>query len=203
MRYRELIAAATIPLLLLTACGPRAGNSGSPGAPGSTASEGPIGASSTAAEGPTGAESSTAASPAAGSVDVCALLTDEAAVEVAKNAPLVSAESVTYTIKREKQTSSPEVVKPPLGDCKFYFYSQTSDASSPSISATVQIQANDASEFDIYKSGTPVPGLGDEAYKSTGSTVVRKGNVMLSAGENSATDGFVVAMYRKMVDNLH
>ena len=196
MRYRKLIVALAVPALLLTACGPRSADGSRPGAQGSPASEGTAGQEST-----TGSEGSTGASPAAGPVDVCALLSDEDAVDVATNAPLVNSSSVTYTIEREKQTAGPEVFKPPLGDCKFFFYS-TTDIAPKSISATVQIQATDASDFGLYKSGTPVPGLGDEAYKSTGSTVVRKGNVMLSAGENSATDDFVVAIYKKMVPNL-
>jgi hypothetical protein len=201
MRYQGLIVGLAIPALLLVGCaGPR-GERGAtaPGSAGGSSASEPGDSSSSESGGGGGSAS---AGPAAGPVDVCALLSDNDAIDVAKNAPLVSADSVIYTIKREKQTAGPEAFKPPLGDCKFYFYSQMSDASSPSISATVQIQATDASDFGIYKSGTPVSGVGDEAYKSTGSTVVRKGNVMLSAGENSATDDFVVAMYKKMVPNL-
>jgi hypothetical protein len=198
MRCRELIVAAAIPVLLLVACGPK-GNPDAqvPGAPTGTTG----GASSTEAQGPADGSSTTTASAAAGPIDVCALLSDADAVDVATKAPLVNATSVKYTITKEKQTPSPEVVFPPLGDCKFYFYSETPEYPR-SINATVQIQATDAKDFGLYKSGTPVPGLGDEAYKVTGSTVVRKGNVMLSAGENSATDDFVVAMYKKMVPHL-
>lgn len=47
-----------------------------------------------------------------------------------------------------------------------------------------------------------MPGLGDEAYRGQGSTVVRTGGLMLSAGEDSFTDGFVVDLYRKMIPHL-
>jgi hypothetical protein len=187
MRRVNLIAAATMSVLVLASCaGPKSVNGGPAPSAGGTQSP----------------EGTTPGSSAAGPVDVCSLLTDEEAVEVATKQHLVNSSSVKYTIEHEKQTYSPEVVKPPLGGCKFQFYSETADYPR-SINATVVIEAHDASDFGLYKSGKPVPGLGDEAYKSTGSTVVREGNVMLSAGENSATDDFVVAMYRPMLDNLH
>ena len=186
MRYPKSIVPWPLALLVvaLAACSTPHGGNSSLGGQGSSA------------------EATSVAGPVAKPVDVCALLTDDDARDVATKAPLVNAGSVIYTVKREKQTYSSDV-KPPLGGCKFEFYSQTSDTGTPSLSAAVGIEARDAGDFGIYKGGTPVAGLGDEAYNSSGSTVVRRGNVMLSAGENSATDDFVVQMYRRMVPNLH
>jgi hypothetical protein len=138
-----------------------------------------------------------------GPVDVCAMLTDEEAVEVATVQGLNSDPSAKYSVEKEKQEYPGTVLFPPLGGCKFLFYSETS--STPrSFNGAAVIEVTDAESFDFYKGAgaTPVAGIGDEAVTQLGSTVVRVGDVMMSTGENSFTDAFVIEMYRRMADDL-
>ncbi len=191
-------------LVLLAACSQSTTGSGTSSPPPaaiatSTQGEGPAdGAanSETVAEeypGLPGADTST--SSRAGSIDVCGLLSPADADAVARERGLDGAQTADtqYTLKAEKQDYGSSYV--PTSGCKFAI-------SSGGASGVVEIQVVPADNFSLYSSGEPVPGLGDEAYRGMGTTVVRVGDLMLQAGENSFTDDFAVAMFRKMVPHL-
>jgi hypothetical protein len=182
-----------LPILLLAACGggadPGSGDSDPSGAPPDVEASGQSEPSSGGAD--------------AGPVDVCALLSEDDAIAVAQESDLAG-DSHDIAIFSVDRTSEPDpaVTAPALGTCRFEFYYALPGDSGRNFSGTVVIQARSADNFDLYRSGTKVEGLGDEAYTETGSTIVRKGDVTLSAGENSMTDDYVVAMYRRMAPNL-
>jgi hypothetical protein len=130
----------------------------------------------------------------AANIDVCSLLSEEEAAATARAHGLNGAqtEATVYTLTATPQT---DTGIEPSSSCKFHIDGQGAEG-------TVVIQIQSADGFDLYSSGTKVPDVGDEAYSVQGSTVVRVGGLMLSAGENSFTDEFVVDLYRKMVPDL-
>lgn len=138
-------------------------------------------------------------------VDVCALLSPEDGAEVAKASGLGGDANATstFSVDSAPEPVDPQVVSPLLGACGFDFYYTQAASTDRVFSGRVVIQAQSAEDFELfYTSGTVVPGIGDEAYSQFGATVVRKGGVMLSSGENSMTESFVQAMFAKMAPNL-
>jgi hypothetical protein len=127
-------------------------------------------------------------------VDVCALLTQADANDVAHARALDSqqTDATTYTLTSTKQTGTG--IKPTSG-CKFTIASSGAQG-------TVSFQVESASGFSIYSSGTKVEGLGDEAYSSLGTTNVRVGSLMISPGEDSFTQDFTTDLLRKMAPKL-
>jgi hypothetical protein len=181
---RLMLALGTAGVLLLPGCG---GSTGTPAASvqQAGAADGGSGDSSQAASGK-GSDPT--------KVDVCALLSPDDAAAVAKAHGLNGSQTdaTTYKLTATPQTNTGT---PPTSSCSFTI-------SGDGAQGTVVVQVQSAENFSIYASGTKVPGLGDEAYRAQGTTVVRSGGYMLSAGENSFTDGFVVDLYRKMIPHL-
>ena len=138
----------------------------------------------------------TAGSSRAGSIDVCALLSEADAAAVARERKLDSAQTAAtnYTLKATKVVTTANV-GPPTSGCTF-------SIGSGGGGGTVEIDVVPAANIAGYADGKKVPGLGDEAYSGGGLTVVRVGDVMLQSNENSFTQGFVVALYRKMIPKL-
>ena len=128
-------------------------------------------------------------------IDVCSMLSPADAAEVARERGLNGAQTAktVYTLTAKKQAATGSE---PSAGCAFSIDGQGA-------SGTVVIQVSSATNFALYAaSGDKVSGLGDEAYSDGGSTVVRVGGLMLSTGEDSFTNDFVVALYRKMIPNL-
>ncbi|SDO88488.1 hypothetical protein SAMN04515671_2234 [Nakamurella panacisegetis] len=140
--------------------------------------------------------SAAAGASRAGSIDVCALLSEADAAAVARERGLNGAQTsaTKYTLKATRSATTGGATMPMSG-CTF-----TIDGDGAS--GTVEIDVLSADNFAIYAGGVKVPGLGDEAYKGDGQTVVRVGDLMLQTSENSFTDGFAVALYRKMIPHL-
>jgi hypothetical protein len=182
---RWIVALSALGPLLLAGCG--GGSSG-------TSPTGVEQRGSGAAGG--GDSSGTAAADAdAAKVDVCSLLSQEDASAVARAHGLNGAQTdaTVYTL-----TATPQTDTSALGgtsSCKFHIDGEGAEG-------TVVVQVQSAKDFGLYTSGTKVAGVGDEAYKAQGSTVVRVGGLMMSAGEDSFTDDFVVDLYRKMAPHL-
>ena len=125
---------------------------------------------------------------------MCSLLSQEDAAAVARAHSLNGAQTAAtvYTLTATPQT---DTGSEPSASCRFSIDGQGAQG-------TVAIQVQSAQDFAIYSIGTKVPGSGDEAYRNQGSTVVRVGGLMLSAGEDSFSDDFVVDLYRKMIPHL-
>ncbi len=161
-------------LLLLAACGDDStSKSANTNAPSSPSQAGP-------------SSRGTGQPPA--TVDVCALFNvdDAKAVAQATN----SGHGADITMTTESVTGNP----PTLGGCKFHI-------SSPP--GTIEIDALPADQMAIFRQGSKqVPGLGDEAFTNGGTAYVRVGNVMLSVGENSFTQSFVVEVYKRMAPKM-
>lgn len=181
---RWIVALGASGALLLAGCG-----GGSSGTSPTAAKQ----AGSGAADG--GSSSNDAPNAAAAKVDVCSLLSQEDASAVARahslNGAQTDATVYTLTATPQNDTSAPEGTS----SCKFHI-------AGGGAGGTVVVQVQSAKDFGLYKSGTKVAGVGDEAYKAQGSTVVRVGGLMMSAGEDSFTDSFVVDLYRKMAPHL-
>ena len=176
---KPLVALSAAGILLLAGCG---------GSAGPTSDAAAVGGSSTT-------PSSSAAGPAdVSKVDVCALLSQEDAAAVARAHSLNGAQTAAtvYTLTATPQT---DTGTPPSSSCRFSIDGQGAQG-------TVVVQVQSADDFAIYSSGTKVDGLGDEAYRGQGTTVVRVGGLMLSAGEDSFSDDFVVDLYRKMIPHM-
>lgn len=182
---RSVLALGAAGVLLLSGCG---GSGGS-----TSAGVAQAGSGGSAGEGSSASSAATGADPT--KVDVCSLLNQDDANAVARARGLNGAQTdaATYTLTA---TPKDEGGTPPSSSCVFHFDGDGAQA-------TVEVQVQSAEDFSLYKdTGKAVPGLGDEAYKGQGSTVVRVGGLMMSAGENSATDEFVVEMYKKMIPKL-
>lgn len=189
--FRSGIVAACCALVLplLAACG---SDAPSPLAGGTVATS-DRGSSATGRS--TAAASTAGGRSRAGSVDVCALLTQADAAAVARERGLNGAQTAAtkYTLKATKQTYTNSSV--PTSGCAFSIDGEGA-------SGTVVIQVMPGDLISSYTGGEKVAGLGDEAYDSGGSTVVRVGNLMMEAAENSFTNGFVVALFRRMIPRL-
>ncbi|MBJ8339523.1 hypothetical protein JGU71_11560 [Antrihabitans sp. YC3-6] len=182
-------AAATIPML--AACG------GSDGGDSSAAN-------------PASADDFTFDTPSeqsseAANVDVCALLSEQDAADVADAAGLAGGRKagIEYSITATKVEYDPAVQEySPTSGCKFVFDSVDTDGVA-SNSGVVVIETIPADNWDLYTGdGTPIPGLGDEASTVAGTSYVRVGDLMLRTGQNSFTDSFIVELYKKMAPNL-
>jgi hypothetical protein len=128
-------------------------------------------------------------------VDVCALLSQADADSVARTHGLDGAQTdaTVYTLTATKQT---DTGIEPTSSCKFTIASQGG------AQGTVVFQVGSAKSFSLYSSGKKLDGLGDEAYDNDGSTVMRVGDLMLSAGEDSLPDDFTADLMRKMAPHL-
>jgi hypothetical protein len=132
----------------------------------------------------TTAGSTGSAAPSA--LDVCGLLTaDDAKAVVAARG---SGPDFSFTAQKQ------DVRTPILGACKFTF--------TGSITGALVIMATAGDDIALYRTGTPIPNLGDEAFSEAGTAVVRVGKYMLSVGENSFTQGFVTETYKRMAPRL-
>ena len=174
-------------VLLLAGCGGSSGNSAAANGQAAAAVAGSGNSS-------TGQSGSAAGGRDPASVDVCSLLSQEDAAAVARDHSLNGSQTDT-TVYKLTATPQPKIDTPPTSGCEFTI-------SSDGAQGTVVIQVQSADDFGLYSSGTKVPGVGDEAYRGQGTTVVRVGSLMLSAGEDSFTDSFVTDLYRKMAPHL-
>ena len=186
---KRLVALSAAGVLLLAGCSGGSTKASSPSTkqPGSD-----VAGSSDTSTGPSG---TAAATSDIANINVCALLSQDDAAATARAHSLNGAQTAAtvYTLTATPQTATGSQ---PIASCKFSIDGQGA-------SGTVVIQVESAENFAaIYSSGTKVPDLGDEAYRGQGSTVVRVGDLMLSAGEDSFTDSFVVDLYRKMIPHL-
>ena len=184
MKFRRFVALCVVTTIpLLASCGgsdPAADPSSAPSPDGTAAVDVPAT--------PAGAANS------ASGVDVCALLTSQDAAAVAQERGLSGGSGKpTYTLTSTVQ-DYPNLAVPTSG-CKFTI-------AGGGASGTVVIEVVSAENFALYSDGEAVPGLGDEAVSQGGTTVVRVGDLMLQTSENSFTEAFVVALYRKMIPNL-
>ncbi len=180
--------------LAATACGSGSGSAGTSPAAGATS------ATSIAA---TGTSQSGAAAVGdgsrAGSIDVCALLSQADASAVARKFKLAgdSSATATYKLTTEKQPSS--TTPYPTSSCQFTIAQVTSDNTGSEVTLTISVEP--AKYMD--KTGTKISGLGDEAYDEGDYAQVRVGDVILFPGQNSGADeDFINALYRAMIPNL-
>jgi hypothetical protein len=185
---KRFVALSAAGVLLLAGCG---GNSTKASSPKTQQPGSAVAGLSDASTAPSG--SATVTSNAA-NIDVCSLLSQDDAAATARAHSLNGAQTAAtvYTLTATPQT---DTGSEPSSSCAFSIDGQGA-------SGTVVIQVQSAKDFAIYASGTKIPDLGDEAYRGQGSTVVRVGDLMLSAGEDSFTDAFVVDLYRKMIPHL-
>jgi hypothetical protein len=128
-------------------------------------------------------------------VDVCALLSESDANDVARARGLDGAQTAATTYKLTATKEVGTGIRPTSG-CKFII------AADEGAQAIVSFQVASAEGFSIYSGGTTIEGLGDEAYANQGSVVVRVDDLMLSPGENSATSDFATDLMRKMAPKL-
>ena len=182
-RLGLLCIAVLVPILV--ACGSSTGGTALPAGQGQTESS----------ESEVGAPAAGAASRA-GSIDVCALLSEADAAAVARERGLNGAqtEDTKYTLTSTK-VESIGTAERPMSGCKFHIDGEGA-------SGTVEIDVAPGDGISIYSDGEKVPGLGDEAYSGGGQTVVRVGDLLMLTSENSFTQGFAVALYQKMIPNL-
>ena len=135
---------------------------------------------------PSATASGSGSSAAPTALDVCGLLTaDDAKAVVAARG---SGPGFAFTAQPQDART------PILGACKFTF--------TGSINGAIVIMATSGDDIALYRKGTPIPNLGDEAFSELGTSVVRVGKYMLSVGENSFTQGFVTEMYKRMAPRL-
>ena len=183
-RYLISVSIATL-VPIMVACGGSTGGTAQPGGQGrSETSESQTDALSAPAGG----------SGRAGSIDVCGLLSEADAAAVARDRGLDGAQTAATVYKLKATPTSGSGTKPTSG-CKF-------DISSDGASGAIEIDVTSGDDITLYTSEEKVPGLGDEAYSGGGQTVVRVGDLMLQTSENSFTEEFAVALYRKMIPKL-
>lgn len=189
INHRWLAVGAISSLAVLSACG--GGGSAKPSASKASTTTAAASPSQTSAGSTDGAKASRA-----GSIDVCGLLSEADAADVAAKAGLGGAgSSYKLTATKVDQSSSAQ----PMSSCKFKIEAVGGGGGG----GTVQIDVVDGDNFAIYKgNGKAVSGLGDEAVSSEGTTVVRVGDLMLQTSEDSFTQSFVVALYQKMIPKM-
>ncbi|HEY2280840.1 MAG TPA: hypothetical protein VGI00_20985 [Streptosporangiaceae bacterium] len=179
-------------VLSVAACGGSGGSSANPAAGGSAA---PAAAATASA---TQSAASAAGNPAhAGSIDVCSLLSPAGAGAVAKQFKLASDPSATYKLMTVKQP--PPTTAYPTSACQFTIAQVTSDNTGSEAIVTVTVQP--AKYLD--RTGTKVPGLGDEAYDEGEYVEVRVGDVVLQSNNSQgASKDFINGLYRAMIPNV-
>lgn len=174
-------------ILLLTACGVSSTNAGPAG------SQPPI--ISGAVDATTVPSGSATTTTDIADIDVCSMLSQADAAEVARQLGLNGAQTAktVYTLTKKRVDVGGDE---PSVTCKFSIDGQGAEG-------TVEVQVTSAKDFELY-AGTDhkVSGLGDEAYSDGDDTVVRVGGLMLSTGEDSFDNDFVVALYRKIIPHL-
>ena len=187
---KPFVALSAAAVLLLAGCGGSSTQTSSPTIAQSEPDGTGLGDSSTAPSG-------SAATRDIANIDVCSLLSQEDAAATARAHGLAGAQTAGtgYTVTATPQT---DTGIEPSASCKFTFGDE--GAAGPEGAVVMQVQS--AKGFAIYSGGTTVTGLGDEAYRGQGSTVVRVGDLMLLAGEDSFPDDFTVDLYRKMIPHL-
>ncbi|WP_375479069.1 hypothetical protein [uncultured Jatrophihabitans sp.] len=143
--------------------------------------------------------SSTASSPSGpkinpADVDVCALLSqaDANSVAHAEQFDGFQDKSTFYKLTVTKQPGSATT-----SSCKFSIKEAQGDAQ-----GTVTFHVRSAASFAVPPDGQTISGLGDEAYDTGVSPVVRVGSVVISSDDNSFPDAITVALLRKMVPKL-
>lgn len=175
-------------LAILSACG-GGGKQGS-----SSSTQGTTTTSPASLLDATAGQTGTTKASRARSLDVCSLLTEADAADVAGKAGLGGA-GTSYKLTATKVDKSSSSI--PMSSCKFNIEARSGGG------GTVEIEVVSGDNFAIYKAGgKPVPGLGDEAVKTEGTTVVRVGDLMLETSENSFTDKFATELYRKIIPKL-
>lgn len=136
-----------------------------------------------------------------GAIDVCATLSDADVATVAEQRKLGggAAQGAKYTVKKTPETYNAEAQKVnPKSGCRVEI-----DAGGAFGLVVIEVQEADGWNLYAGDSGAKkVAGVGDEAVTVRGATVAKVGNVMLSTGENSLTDEFIVELYKKMVPGL-
>jgi hypothetical protein len=190
-RHTQSLALAA-GVLLLTACGSSSSKTSS--ADSQSASLGATTDDSTPSSASSGSGTDSGAETNAADVDVCALLSQTDANEVARAHGLDGSQTAatTYTLTATKQA---DTGIDPTSSCTFTIADEGAEG-------TVAFQVQPAAHFSVYATGTKVDGLGDEAYDDGSSTVVRVGDLMISAGEDSFQDDFTTDLLRKMVPKL-
>jgi hypothetical protein len=126
-------------------------------------------------------------------VDVCGLLTSADANKVAHVEELDEFQTATevYTLTATKQAD------PAGSSCKFQI-----EAPQDAGEGSVVFHVRSATGFTVPPDGEVISGLGDEAYDTGVSPVVRVGTVVISSDEDSFSDDFVVSLLRLMVPKL-
>jgi hypothetical protein len=133
----------------------------------------------------------------AASIDVCALLSEADAGDVAAKAQFGGAgDTYKLTATKVDQGSLPQ------SGCKFRIQA-VSSSGSVEAGGAVEMDVSSADSFAaVSGGGKAIPGLGDQAVSSGGATVVRVGDLMLQTGEDTFTQTFVVELYKKMIPKL-
>jgi hypothetical protein len=127
-------------------------------------------------------------------VDACALLSpaDANGVAHAERLDEFQSASTVYAFTATKQPDANGA------SCKFSIKAPHGDDGEGSAAFHVRSAAG----FSMPPDGQPISGLGSEAYDTGDSPVVRVGNVMISADDNSFSDDFTVSLLRKMIPKL-
>lgn len=128
------------------------------------------------------------------SLDACALLTAADANSVA-HAEMLDEFQTASTVYAFTAAKQPD---PHGSSCKFLIKVPQGDDGTGS----VVFHVRSAVGFEVPPDGTPIAGLGTQAYDTGVSPVVRVGNVVISSDDNSFPDSVTVALLRKMVPNL-
>jgi len=147
----------------------------------------------------TRASSDAGASADPANIDVCSMLTDEEAAEVASaEETRLGGPGATYTVTREKIEYTAEQQRNfPQSSCRFVI-----DAGGAL--AVVQVIVSSGDTYDLlYRSeGTPVAGVGDHAVFYRGSAIAKVGDLQLSIGEYTATAEFNMEIFRRIAPDL-
>lgn len=179
-------AACTLTAGTLTACG--------------SASSGTSSAQSRLSEISAATHPSTSAAAVSGpkidpaGVDVCALLSaaDANTVAHAEQLDEFQTPSTVYAFTAAKQT------QPGGSACRFRIAAPPGEDGQGSVVFRVVT----ARGFAVPPDGRPITGLGDEAYDTGTSPVVRVGTVVISSADDSFSDSLTVALLRTIVPKI-
>lgn len=150
-------------------------------------------------EGATGGSIS-AVDPRIAEIDLCPMLTDEEANEVANDAGLGGNGVIaTYTVTRERgeYTEEQQSIRT-RSSCRFLIQSDGGGL------GIIQVVVTAADDYEsLFKpGGEPIEGLGDDAVNNAGTIYARVGELMMSPGESSVTNDFEIEIFRKIAPDL-
>lgn len=141
-----------------------------------------------------------AVDPRIAEIDLCPMLTDEEATEVANNAGLGgNGITASYTVTRERgeYTEEQQSIRT-RSSCRFVIQSGGGGL------GVIQVELAAADGYEsLYKpGGEPIEDLGDDAVNNAGTIYARVGDLMLSPGESSVTSDFTIEIFRKIAPDL-